>query len=160
MPQNNKVCLMAVACGIVTVMITVIIISMVNSSQPDKTVIIVKRTVDWPEFKKTFNKNYESSNEESMRKRIFESNIQHILNHNKNFDSGKSSFDLAVNKFADLSNDEFQKRVLQSANIPVIQYPGNTNTYTSKPTSKTPSQVNWVEQGKVSPVKNQGQCIV
>jgi len=165
MAQNNKRCLMAVACGIVSFMVIVIIVSMVNSSQPpDKTIIIVKRTVDWPEFKEKYNKNFNNEDEENMRKKIFESNLEYIKTHNKLFDDGKIGFDLAVNKFADMSNDEFKRQILkhfnklQGSNIPVIQYPGNTDVYCSKPNSKTPKEINWVDQGKVSSVKNQGQC--
>jgi len=158
MPQNNKTCLMAVACGIVTVMVVVITMSMVYSTEPPRKIIIVQRTVDFPEFKQKFNKLYKTDDEENMRKRIFEKNIENILEHNQAFDNGDETFDLAVNKFADLSNDEFKRQVLQKSSIPVIQFPGNTDVYASKPTSKTPASVDWVKAGKVSPVKNQGQC--
>ena len=134
MPQNNKVCLMAAACGIVTVMVLVIVISFASSSQPNGTLLIIS----FPEFKEKFNRKYENVDEENMRKKIFEKNLEYIKNHNQLFEAGQVGFNLAVNRHADMSNDEFRKTVLQSSNIPVIQYPGNTEVYSSRPSKSTP----------------------
>ena len=110
-----------------------------------------------------FVRRYESISKADIqhRKHTFEQNLAVISSHNSRYEQGLESFDLAVNRFADLSNEEFMQLqgLNSSANftLPIFEYPGNTPVYTKLPDKTTPKSLNWVDLGKVSSVKNQLQ---
>ncbi|XP_018496014.1 cathepsin L1 [Galendromus occidentalis] len=109
----------------------------------------------WENFKAEHNKKYESFPEELMRRLIFEENHQFIEDHNskKEFD-----FYLGMNHFGDLTNKEYRERYLG------YRRPENTPSKASYIFSRAekiedvPDQIDWRDQGFVTPVKNQGQC--
>ncbi|KAG5683483.1 hypothetical protein PVAND_012760 [Polypedilum vanderplanki] len=62
---------------------------------------------EWEAWKRKYNKNYDTPEEEERRRLIFEANVDKIKRHNKDFAAGSVSFDLEINKFADMEKDEF-----------------------------------------------------
>lgn len=82
-----------------------------------------------------YGKQYESFEEEQRRQEIFLGNLRQIEEHNKRFQRGEVSFDLAVNKFADLvstytqftmsKGEPFPRRIL--SNIHVLGLPNLNN---------------------------------
>lgn len=54
------------------------------------------------------NKNYDAQ-EEPKRKAIFKENVDKINAHNKKFDKGEVTFTMGINKFSDLTEEEFKK---------------------------------------------------
>jgi len=108
------------------------------------------------EFKKTHNKVYAHKDEEAARFNIFVDNYRIIEAHNKDYAAGKESFDLGINQFTDMTNEEFRASMngykgLATSNIdaPVFQVPNNVNI---------PDAVDWRDKGYVTPVKDQKQC--
>jgi C1A family cysteine protease len=91
---------------------------------------------------------YSSRNEMMLRKQIYDSNVAMISKHNL----GNSSWTMAVNKFADLSPQEF-KNMFASCKMNVSNTTSSVLEYTAAPAS-----VNWTAKGAVTPVKNQQQC--
>jgi hypothetical protein len=73
-----------------------------TSSSGDKALCVKIKTApaseDWEDFKQTYQKSYSSSQEESYRKGIFESNVELIAQEN----TRQSEYQLGVNQFADL----------------------------------------------------------
>jgi hypothetical protein len=63
---------------------------------------------DWALFKTTYGKQY-SSSEETNRRLAWEANVAIIRNHNLEHDLGLHSYTLGLNKYADLTNEEFNK---------------------------------------------------
>ena len=90
--------------------------------------------------------------ERDYRNTVFNSNVAKIITHN----TGNSSWSMAVNKFADLTADEFKARYtggfVQPKKSLRRQAHGPYNT------TANPSSVDWTTKGAVTPVKNQEQC--
>ena len=106
------------------------------------------------QFVVMYNKVYSSPSEYDVRQSIFCSNYEFIEQHNSR---NNINFKVDVNEFADLTDKEFEymytnkiehNDVLDAVND--VDY----NVYSSN----LPKEFDWVAQGHVSPVKNQGQC--
>ncbi|CAF3870577.1 unnamed protein product [Rotaria sp. Silwood1] len=67
----------------------------------------------WKLFKNLHKKQYNSIDEEQLRRNIWEENVQMIQKHNLEADLGLHTFTMKVNQFADLTNDEFVKQMNQ-----------------------------------------------
>jgi len=114
----------------------------------------------WRDFKRTHNKSYDTSEEESARFKIYVDNHRKIEAHNQEYDAGRKSYQLAMNKFGDMTNDEFRSRVNgfkrslmdKSNSAP----PGST--FLVPLNVKIPDSVDWREKGYVTHVKDQGHC--
>lgn len=64
----------------------------------------------WAQFQKKFNKTYTTVREAKRRKMIFIKNYRLITNHNKHYDLNLESFLCAINRFSDLTKEEFQQK--------------------------------------------------
>jgi cathepsin H len=107
----------------------------------------------WYEFGKftsQYEKNYNGLEEFHGAFATFKQNLQMINTHN----SGKSSYTLAVNKFADMTYEQFAKTHLgykYSAN----RTAGEPFVYNGAPVNDA---MDWRQRGAVGPVKDQGSC--
>ncbi|KAJ4804613.1 Cysteine protease [Rhynchospora pubera] len=108
-------------------------------------------TDEFHKWMKEHQVSYGNEGEELKRFGIFKANYLFINESNYN---PKIEFKLGLNKFADLTNEEF-----------LAKFTGYTPRST-KPTSTpfryadvtTPSSIDWRSQGAVTDVKDQGQC--
>ncbi|KAJ4837879.1 hypothetical protein Tsubulata_022929 [Turnera subulata] len=99
---------------------------------------------------------YKDNAEKEMRFKTFKANVEYIEAFNR---AGNKPYKLAINEFADLTNEEFQ----ESRN-------GYKRPYSSNPKSSemssfkyenvtaVPSTMDWRTKGAVTPIKDQGQC--
>lgn len=101
------------------------------------------------------NRTYSSPAEVNYRRSIYERNLERIEAHN----AAGHSWTMGVNKFADLTADEFRQRQISggfharpSANRSTTGRLGRTRA------SALPTSVDWTTKGAVTPVKNQEQC--
>ena len=102
-------------------------------------------------------KNYKvyDATEHQYRFQIWLRNFQYVMTHNTKYDAGLETYDLDMNLYADLTNEEFSAKYLgYNADLKA------TSKCTGKqaPTANLPDEVNWADKGAVTPVKNQGQC--
>jgi C1A family cysteine protease len=99
----------------------------------------------------TQGKEYKSFEEYKFRNRIYERNVETIANHN----AAGLSWNMTVNKFADLTGAEFTSRFTGLAITPkkVIDV-----EYDFKISEDIPVSIDWEALGAVTPVKNQEQC--
>jgi len=109
----------------------------------------------WDDFKKTHDKSYETVEEESARFYIYIDNLRQIEEHNKEYQAGRQSFELAMNQFGDMTNDEFRARFngFKRPSTSAAQGPLHQSVH-----ADLPDAVDWRDKGYVTPVKDQKQC--
>ena len=100
------------------------------------------------EFKKKYNKTY-GGNEDQRRLEIFSANLKRI----NEINSVKRNFTVGVNKFTDLTREEFASTYLGYK-------PKNQNRVRNVAPLKNslPKEVDWRDQNAVTDIKDQGQC--
>jgi cathepsin L len=107
----------------------------------------------WESFKQSHNKKYDQA-EENVRRAIFEKNVAIIKQHNLEADLGLHSYTLGVNKFADMTNEEFQAVFLR----PMQKSTSSGSGFLAPSNIVYPDSVDWRDKGYVTEVKDQGQC--
>jgi len=100
-------------------------------------------------FLQTYSKQYDGA-EKAYRHSVFMSNLEEI----KAINAQQSSWTAGVNRFSDLTWEEFQARVLMA---PQDCSATHTGTY-GRPRRPRPFCVDWEKKGKLGPIKNQGHC--
>ncbi|KAL4431842.1 hypothetical protein ABPG74_015282 [Tetrahymena malaccensis] len=107
------------------------------------------------QFKKTFNKQYQSQVEESYRFSVFLENLKIIQQHNADV---TKTYTQEVNQFCDLTIEEFKARHLVKP-FPSLKNKKNSalNLRTSV-TATTSQPIDWSTKNVLPAVKNQQQC--
>ena len=91
--------------------------------------------------------------ERDYRESVYNRNLATIVAHN----AGNHSWTMAVNKFADLTPEEFKARYVGGLNKPKKNSLRKA-AYGPFNVTANPSSVDWTTKGAVTPVKNQEQC--
>ncbi|KAL2609161.1 hypothetical protein R1flu_027734 [Riccia fluitans] len=110
-------------------------------------------------WEKKHGKKYLSDEERSHRMKVFKENLEYIDAHNKE----ESSYSLGLNRFADLTNEEYRKTFLgtrldrEKRALRRQQNPRKSR-YENVDLKDLPTSIDWREKGAVSPVKNQASC--
>ncbi|KAK9092969.1 hypothetical protein Syun_027880 [Stephania yunnanensis] len=107
-------------------------------------------------------KAYESAKEKERRFENFRRNLKYVAARKSRMD-GSSGHAVGLNKFADLSNEEFKQTYLMAKNKTERSLVSNGNVSDSKTREKVvtcdaPAWLDWRKRGVVTPVKNQGAC--
>lgn len=121
---------------------------------------------EWNEFKEAHNKSYKDKTEDNYRFKVFMENKLKIARHNRRQANGLHSFTLGLNKYADMTPQEF-KRVLNGFK-PSLKMRSNdivhpavvveTSELLSDDDEEIPRHIDWRQHGFVTPIKDQGQC--
>ena len=101
-------------------------------------------------FIKKYSKKYESVNEYLARFEVFKRNLMASLK------ESNESYQNGINKFSDLTHQEFAKIYL-NLNYDAMAIANFEPTYV-KNTNAAPASYDWRDYGRVSPVKDQGSC--
>jgi C1A family cysteine protease len=105
------------------------------------------------DYKRDYSKVYSRAGEEQYRKAIFLKNLVKMQKHNAD---KSNTWEMGVNQFTDLSEAEFTALYLT---LKVPQKQTNVKmTAVPQLLNKVGGQIDWVADGKVSLVKNQGAC--
>lgn len=91
--------------------------------------------------------------ERDYRESVYNSNVAKIVSHN----AGNHSWSMNVNKFADLTAEEFKALYAGGLNKPKKTSLRKT-AFGPFNTTANPTSVDWTTKGAVTPVKNQEQC--
>ncbi|KAK3431051.1 hypothetical protein EUGRSUZ_E02908 [Eucalyptus grandis] len=102
-----------------------------------------------------YSRTYNDLQEKAKRQAIFAKNLQFIEDFNK---SGNRTFQLGLNQFSDLTNEEFV-RSHTGYLAPKQSKPANITSFShQKLTGDVPDNIDWVEKGVVNAIKYQGKC--
>ncbi|XP_021516688.1 cathepsin J isoform X1 [Meriones unguiculatus] len=107
----------------------------------------------WEEWKEKYKKNY-SPEVEAVRRAIWEENMRIVKLHNGENGLGKNGFTMELNSFGDLTGGEFRNPM---ADIPVPAAL-TVERKDKKIVDGLPKFKNWINEGYVTPVRNQGTC--
>lgn len=105
------------------------------------------------------NKNGLEMLEKERRFEIFKDNLRFIDEHN----SVNRTYKVGLNRFADLSNDEYRYMYLGTKTDAKRRFAKSKTAVTyryalHKDDHKLPESVDWRKRGAVAPIKNQGSC--
>ncbi|GAA0161000.1 cysteine protease [Lithospermum erythrorhizon] len=110
-------------------------------------------TVRHEQWMTQFGRVYKDDIEQAKRFNIFKGNVEYIDSVNN---AGTRTYELDVNKFADLTNEEFRATRNGYKQAP---FPRSCKaTFMYENVSAIPSSMDWRTKGAVTPVKDQGQC--
>jgi len=104
-------------------------------------------------FKTKYGKIYRNEAENAHRMKAFADNLEKIAKHNKEAAEGKHTYTLGVNKFADLTEAEWR----DTLTLKVVKNEKPKYQMKSK-IGDIPDEVDWRDEGYVTPVKDQAQC--
>lgn len=98
-------------------------------------------------------KTVEGTDEETVRRKIFDENVRFVVLHNREYKEGRKSFHVGVNCMSDLNDEEI--KAIRGGPFCKCRPEGVRDFQLKLPA--TPSQIDWGRRGYVTPVKNQGQ---
>jgi hypothetical protein len=88
---------------------------------------------------------------------VFRDNLRYIDAHNAAADAGVHSFRLGLNRFADLTVDEYRRTYLGVRTKPQRER-RLTARYLAGDNEELPESVDWRAKGAVTEIKDQGSC--
>ena len=101
-------------------------------------------------------KAYNALGERERRFRAFWDNVRFVDAHNAR--AGAHGYRLGLNRFADLTNDEFRAAYLGGGGVVRGERNAAGERYRYDGVEALPEFVDWRQKGAVAPIKNQGQC--
>jgi cathepsin L len=111
----------------------------------------------WTLFKRVHEKQYNSVAEEGNRRTIWEANVAKIRQHNLEADLGLHTYTLGMNRFGDLTTEEF-KQQMNGFKVSAQKTDFDRHTFVAPSHVAIPTAVDWRKEGYVTPIKDQGQC--
>lgn len=114
--------------------------------------VVVLADDPFDDFMKRFNKAYSDADEQWYRRGVFYENLGWINAENL---KGKP-YTVGVGKFADLTFEEFRGHYLTG--YKPMKNNASVGVFHAPVTFVEPDSIDWVENGAVTPVKNQAQC--
>lgn len=125
-------------------------------SDDENEVVTEERVVEMFEiWKEKHRKVYGKSEEAEKRLLNFKKNLKYVIEMKK---KGKGGHRVGLNKFADLSNEEFRERYLRKVKKPVGKVTRGGFGRRKLESCETPSSLDWRKKGVVTAVKDQGDC--
>ncbi|XP_027912008.1 senescence-specific cysteine protease SAG39-like [Vigna unguiculata] len=102
-----------------------------------------------------YGKVYKDAAEKEKRFQIFNKNVQFIESFNA---AGHKSFNLSINQFADLHNEEFKALLINGQKNAHRVGTVTETSFRYDNITKVPATMDWRKRGAVTPIKNQGRC--
>ncbi|XP_028769811.1 cysteine protease XCP2-like [Neltuma alba] len=102
-----------------------------------------------------------NSEKSNTRFQIFQRNLKYVTDTNAKRSNSSGAYCLGLNKFADMSPEEFKRVYLRHPEVPTTIAPATSRsgcTQQSNSCENSPSSMDWRQKGVVTPVKNQQRC--
>jgi cathepsin L len=110
------------------------------------------------EWKETFAVKYANAKEEASRYGQWMKNKAWVDDHNLQYQKGESTYTAGMNKFADLSSEEFASKYLSKVQDLKGPHPPMCTPSSIAANSTMRTSADWRTAGAVTPIKDQGQC--
>lgn len=104
----------------------------------------------------THGKSYNSVGEENYRWAVFQENMQFISEHNIRYMEGTETYDVRMNEFSDLTNEEFV--ALMTGFVPPENESDQVPVFDKVSSDSVPNSMDYRSLGAVTPVRSQGRC--
>ncbi|PWZ46435.1 Oryzain alpha chain [Zea mays] len=111
----------------------------------------------YAEWMAAHGRTYNAVGEEERRFEVFRDNLRYVDAHNAAADAGVHSFRLGLNRFADLTNDEYRATYLGVRSRPQRERRLG-DRYLAGDNEDLPESVDWRAKGAVAEIKDQGSC--
>ncbi|XP_027771723.1 cysteine proteinase COT44-like [Solanum pennellii] len=101
---------------------------------------------------------YNGLGEKGKRFEIFKDNLRFIEEHNN---SKNQTYVLGLNRFADLTNEEYRTMFLgtkSDARRRLVKSKNASHRYVFRASDSVPKSIDWRKKGAVAPIKDQGTC--
>ncbi|OCT89486.1 hypothetical protein XELAEV_18018107mg [Xenopus laevis] len=110
---------------------------------------------EWNAWKSKYGKKYVTLDKELHRRQAWETTWEKVQKHNQLAEQGLKSYRMAMNQFADMTEDE---RNSKSCLLPKEKFPKTVKaeSYSYKQSMAIPKEVDWRKSNCVTPAKNQG----
>uniref|UniRef100_A0A6I8NSG1 Uncharacterized protein n=1 Tax=Ornithorhynchus anatinus TaxID=9258 RepID=A0A6I8NSG1_ORNAN len=98
--------------------------------------------------------------EEGRRRAVWEDNLRRIEAHNLEHGLGRTTFRLAINRFGDLTTEEFAAAMngYKAARGVEASASASASAFLGPNGTEPPEALDWRDHGYVTPVKDQGRC--
>nr|GMD63800.1 ervatamin-B-like [Ipomoea batatas] len=119
--------------------------------EPEDTSMLQQRHEQWMAH---YGRSYIDDAEKARRFKNFKENIKFIESFNK---AETQSYKLGVNKFTDLTNEEFRASMLNEEKAPKPSKPASFASFVNESMYEVPDYLDWREKGAVTNIKDQGR---
>lgn len=136
------------------ILVTTFVTVLVSTALASK--VSTDEVQQWLQYKAEYGKTYRNLEDEWRRFNIFLSNKDIVESHNSRYELGELTYTVALNQFADMTNEEFRARL-----VPQSRGPSDSSSAKSAtPTHHTeiPESIDWRSAGAVTEVSDEGQC--
>jgi len=115
---------------------------------------------DFSSWKKVFNKIYKTVEEEEQKLATWVDNLERIAKHNLMYDLNLKTYRMEMNHFGDMNATEYKTTMNgYRRDLKKLKFNPHGAMFLESLNNVTlPSEVDWRDEGYVTPVKDQGQC--
>ncbi|KAF0305907.1 Cathepsin L [Amphibalanus amphitrite] len=113
---------------------------------------------EWANFKRAHGKNYADQFVELKHMQTYAANKAYINKHNAEADAGLHTYRLGINKYADMTNEEFSALMTRRKPAGLHRQQQQHGRPFVGTGLTAPESIDWRDQGAVTPAKDQGQC--
>ncbi|CAG9857256.1 unnamed protein product [Phyllotreta striolata] len=110
---------------------------------------------EWNRFKLDYNKTYNDDMDEFSRYKVFRKNMARVEEHNERYKQGLVTWTIGINKFSDLTEEEYQEAVAAEKLKVEGEIQARTKHRMHEFNGNAPASMDWRQFGAVTQVRRQ-----